>query len=266
MKERILSNLTTECPWRDTLYWYPSISSTNNRAKELAAQGAPQGTVLIAGRQTEGRGRMGRSFHSPEGLGLYLSLILRPRCTPDKLMHLTCAAAVAACLAIEDTTGYAPGIKWTNDLVAGTQKLGGILTEMTLDSKTGLVETAVVGIGINCRHTRADFPPELQNMATSLLSVTGQAPDLPRLAAAMVNRLWQMDLGLQSQKPQTMATYRKRCITLGKPVVLLRQETRRYATAVDLTDDGGLIVRFDDGRTETVTSGEVSVRGMYGYV
>ena len=130
MKEQIQSLLHTECPWRDTLYWYPVTDSTNTQAKLLAKQGAVHGTVLIAGRQTRGRGRMGRDFHSPADSGLYLSVILRPNCKPEQMMHLTCVAAVAACRAVYQVSGLTPGIKWINDLVLQNKKLGGILTEL----------------------------------------------------------------------------------------------------------------------------------------
>ena len=116
--------MTTECPWRDTLYWYDTIDSTNTRAKEMAKEGAPEGTVLIAGNQTGGRGRLGRSFSSPEGMGVYLSAILQPDCKAEQLMHLTCAAGVAACKAVEKAGGIYPGIKWINDLVCGKEKVG----------------------------------------------------------------------------------------------------------------------------------------------
>ena len=105
MKQIILQKLPTECPWRDTLYWNNSTDSTNTQAKLLAQQGAPHGTVLIAGEQTGGRGRLGRSFESQIGMGVYLSVILRPQCPADKLMHLTCAAAVAMCDAVEKVSG-----------------------------------------------------------------------------------------------------------------------------------------------------------------
>ena len=147
MKETILKNLSAECPWRDTLYWYEAIDSTNTQAKRMAKEGAPHGTVLVAGYQAGGRGRMGRTFQSPAGEGMYLSVILRPGCTPDRLMHLTCAAGVAACEAVEAVCGIRPQVKWINDLVLGDRKLGGILAEMSLDQ--GVVDYAVIGIGIN---------------------------------------------------------------------------------------------------------------------
>lgn len=266
MKAEILQNLSAECPWRDTLHWYDAIDSTNNKAKELAREGAPHGTVLIADYQTGGRGRKGRSFSSPAGMGVYLSVILRPKCAPADLMHLTCAAAVAMCDAVEQAAGFRPGIKWTNDLVFGRQKLGGILTELSADPKTGLTDYAIIGIGINCRQKAADFPPELQKIAASLSMVSNRDLAPCRLAAAMIEALVQMDRSLLTEKARIMDQYRKDCMTLGRDIVLLRSDEKRYGTAIDLDEDGGLVVRFADDTVHTVTSGEVSVRGMYGYV
>ena len=266
MKDKILSHFTAECPWRDTLHWYDTIDSTNTRAKLMAKEGAPHGTVLIAGHQTAGRGRLGRSFSSPGGMGVYLSVILRPGCTPDKLMHLTCAAAVAGCKAVEAVSGISPGIKWTNDLVCGKRKLGGILTELSVDNTTGLVAWAIIGIGINCNQQRSDFPDQLQDMATSLAQQTGSACSTIRLAAALVEALHEMDVQLLSGKLQLMDAYRSRCITLGQDVILVRGDDTRYGKALELDDNGGLLVCFADGSLETISSGEVSVRGMYGYL
>ena len=266
MKNEILSHFTTECPWRDTLYWYDTVDSTNTRAKHLAKEGASHGTVLIAGKQTGGRGRLGRSFSSPDGMGLYLSVILRPKCTPDKLMHLTCAAAVAACKAVETAAGIIPNIKWTNDLVCGTKKLGGILTELSLDSKTSLVEYAIVGIGINCQQQPEDFPLELQNMATSIRQLTNTDFSPQKLAAHLIQSLFQMDVMLLTQKESIMDHYRSRCMTLGQEISVVQGDHVRYATALSVDNDGGLTVRYADGQLQTVCSGEVSIRGMYGYV
>ncbi len=264
MKEAIRTYIPTECPWRDTLYWFDTIDSTNTRAKELASAGAPHGTVIVAGQQSQGRGRMGRSFHSPAGLGLYLSVILRPACKPEELMHLTCACGVAACDAVLSSSGIRPGIKWTNDLVIGSRKLGGILTELSLSE--GMVNYAVLGIGINCGHELTDFPPELRDFVTSLKMDTGNAPSPARLAGELICALWEMDKNLLQNQGQLMDRYRKDCITLGKDISILRGDTVTYAQALDIDADGGLLVRYADGTRETVQSGEVSVRGMYGYV
>lgn len=265
MKNKILSLLPKDHQWRDSVLWFDCIGSTNDHAKELAKTGAAHGTVLIADRQTGGRGRMGRSFESPAGAGVYMSVILRPNCKPEQLMHLTCAAAVAMCNAVEIVAGFRPGIKWTNDLVFNTRKLGGILTELSVDPASGLVSYAVVGVGINCGQKREDFPPELQDMAASLSMVSGKPADRERLAAAMICSFADMAENLLIKKADLMTAYSTDCITLGKDIVLLRGDEKRHGHAVGLDADGGLIVRFADGSVDTVSSGEISIRGMYGY-
>lgn len=265
MKDKILAQLNPACPWR-TLSWYDTIASTNTAAKLLAKQGAAHGTVLIADCQTGGRGRMGREFVSQAGMGIYLSVILRPACPPDRLMHLTCAVAVAVCDAIEQVTGLRPGVKWINDLVCEKRKLGGILTELSLDTATGLTEYAVIGIGINCAQTREDFPPALQDLAGSLAMATGKAVDRAALAGAMIDALWQMDSTLLGAKDAILDRYRTDCVTLGQPICVHKADAVLHGTALDVDGDGGLTVRLEDGRVITVNSGEVSIRGMYGYI
>jgi len=266
MKNSILSHLPPEFPWREHLHWLEETDSTNDQLKKLARQGAPHGTVLIADRQTGGHGRMGRSFHSPGGVGIYFSILLRPRCTPGELMHLTCATAVAMCDAVEASAGFRPGIKWTNDLVCGKRKLGGILTELGL-SAGGTVDYAIIGIGINCCQQAQDFPEDIRHIAASLSMVTERAVDRAAVAAAMMEALYRMDARLLTEKQAILNCYRKDCITIGQAVSLLRaDEAVRHGRAVDMDDEGALIVEFDDGRRETVNSGEVSVRGMYGYL
>lgn len=265
MKQDILNSLPGDHPWQNHLICFDSIDSTNNAAKEMAKDGAPEGTVVVAKAQTAGRGRLGRSFHAPAGFGLYFSVVLRPNCAPEQLMHLTCAAAVAACNAIESICEHRPQIKWTNDLVSGGKKLGGILTELFVNS-AGIVEWAVIGIGINCRHTKKDFPPELQNMATSLLQITGKAISPADLAAKLMTSLLDIRNDLLPNKDAILNAYRQDCMTLNQQVVLVRGDEKRYGTALDIDSAGGLIVRFQDGTTECVQSGEISVRGLYGYV
>ena len=254
------------CPRQDSLLWFDTIDSTNTRAKELAAAGAAHGTVLIADSQTGGRGRRGRNFHSPAGSGIYMTVILRPECSPGDLMHLTCASAVAMCEAVEDSCGIRPGIKWTNDLVVGRRKIAGILTELGFGSRGG-VDYAIIGVGLNCCQAESDFPEEIRDIAGSLHTVTGKAVDRAAVAAAMIDALYRMDRTLLTWKDSMMEQYRKDCITLGKAVSLVKADgIVRHGTALDVDADGGLLVQFDDGAEETVNAGEVSVRGMYGYV
>ena len=264
MKNKILSLLTTECPWRDTLYWYPQTDSTNTQAKLLAKNGAPQGTVLVAGNQTAGRGRMGRTFQSPDGQGVYLSVILHPGCSPTELMHLTCAVGAAMVNAVEAACGLRPQIKWINDLVVEGKKLGGILTELSFAK--GCVDYAVVGVGINCLQTQEAFPEEIADIATSLSMVCRKPVQPEKLAAAMIEALWKMEKTLLTDKARWMADYKAGCVTLGKDIQVLRDGQVQPGRALDVDADGGLVVRYADGSVETVASGEVSVRGMYGYV
>lgn len=266
MKETILSHLSSRYPWKEHFHWLEETDSTNDRLKEMARQGAPHGTVLIADRQSGGHGRMGRSFHSPGGVGIYFSILLRPQCRPGELMHLTCATAVAMCEAVEKAAGFRPGIKWTNDLVYKKRKLGGILTELGLSSK-GTADYAIIGIGINCCQKEADFPPEIRTIAGSLSMVTGKKIDRSTVAAAMMEALYEMDKLLLNHKKEILEQYRRDCITVGQEISLLRVgEEVRHGKAIDIDEEGALVVAFSDGHTETVNSGEVSIRGMYGYL
>lgn len=264
MKTKIQNHLPGDHPWQNHIFWFDTINSTNTRAKEMAAAGAPHGTVVIADRQTGGRGRMGRSFHSPAGSGIYLSVILRPECHAGALMHLTCAAAVTAIDGIQAATGLRPGIKWTNDLVVDRKKLGGILTELSVNS-SGMVEYAIVGIGINCTQAPADFPEDIQNVATSLRLCTGKIVDRADVIAKIVVELAYMCQYLQSPAP-ILSKYRSDCITIGQEISLVRGDEIRHGVALDVDDTGALLVQFPDAHTEAIASGEVSIRGMYGYV
>ena len=265
MRETILSLLPGDYPWADRLEYVPRTDSTNTRLKEAALRGAPHGTALIAGAQTGGRGRMGRSFQSPEGAGVYLSMLLRPDCAPGELMHLTCAVAQAMCPALEKVSGIRPGIKWTNDLVYGKRKLGGILTELGFSSQ-GRVDHCIIGIGINCLQQEGDLPESIRDFAGSLSMVSGKTVSPAHTAAAMLEALWKMDDVLLKEKAHILRAYRENCVTLGQEISLLRSDMVRHGKALDITDDGALIVEFSDGHTETVNSGEVSIRGMYGYL
>ena len=265
MKEEILQNLSSAYPWKEYFHYFDELDSTNIRIKSMARDGAPHGSVLIADRQTGGMGRMGRNFHSPGGVGIYMSILLRPQCSPVELMHLTCATAVAMCDAVETATGLRPGIKWTNDLVYKKRKLGGILTELGLSPK-GMVDYAIIGIGINCCQDLPDFAPDIQGIAGSLSMVTGKEINRSKVAAAMMEALHTMSKTLLTGKAPMLEQYRSDCITVGQDISVVRGEEIRHGHAVDVDEEGALLVRFPDGHLEAVNSGEVSVRGMYGYL
>lgn len=265
MLHSLLSSLPTDYPCKENIHFFEAIDSTNTQAKALGMQGAPHGTVLLAKRQTAGRGRLGRTFHSPDGQGVYLSMLLRPGCHATQLMHLTCAAGIAVCDAIESVTGLRPGIKWTNDLVFGGKKLGGILTELSLDN-AGNVLFAVVGIGINCTQKSEDFPDDIRDIATSLAEITKKNIDILLLTATILQSLLAMSDQLLSHREAILAQYRKDCVTLGKEISIVTPSSLRHGIAADIDQDGALVVDFSDGHRETVNSGEVSIRGMYGYL
>ena len=264
METNLLSHLPASFPWRGKLHYFEVLDSTNTQIRRMAVSGAPNGTVVLADAQTAGRGRMGRSFHSPASSGIYLSLLLRPDCPAQKLLHLTCAVAVAAADGIEKAVGIRPGIKWTNDLVVDRKKLGGILTELVLNA-TGEVEYAIIGIGINCSQSTEDFPDELQEMATSLSLCTGRPVCREAVIKELLLSLEKLSQTLFSAD-SLLARYRADCITIGQEVSIIRGEDVEHGTALDVTENGALTVLLRDGTIKTVQSGEVSIRGMYGYV
>lgn len=264
MLDSILSHLTA-APWRDTIQYFDTITSTNDVLKELAAQDAPEGTTLIAGCQTGGRGRLGRTFLSPPETGIYMSVLLRPNCSPLELMHLTCAAGSAACDAIQAAAAIRPRVKWTNDIVYEKRKLAGILTEMGL-GKDGNISYAIIGIGINCNQSPTDFPPEIREVAGSLKMACGKPVDRALVAASMTDAFYEMNTRLLTQKEALLAGYRKDCITIGQTVSVVRNDSVRHGLALDVDPEGALVVQYTDGTVEHVNSGEVSVRGLYGYV
>lgn len=249
-------------PWQELVQVASCVDSTNTVCKRLAAEGAPEGTAVLTVRQTAGKGRRGRVFVSPPG-GLYFSLILRPYEKPESLMHLTAMTAVAAARAVQAVCGVYPGIKWTNDLTLNGKKLCGILTEISLEAESRVVESAVIGIGINC--ARAPLPPEIAAMSTCLEDVCGETIDRNRLAAALISALYEMKQNLFSAKDAWLQEFSEHCVTLGQDVKLIRGDTVFPAHADGIDAQAGLLVTYPDGRTDAITSGEVSVRGLYGY-
>ena len=247
---------------------FEELDSTNNYAKTLAQSGAPDGTAVIADSQTAGRGRMDRSFQSPKGQGVYLSVLLRPQLPPESLPPVTALAGVAVCAAVERVCGVRPGLKWPNDPVLNGKKLCGILTEMSLEAETGRVQSLVLGIGVNILQKPEDFAPEIRETATSLFQALERPVSRPQLTAALLEELDRAYAALRSgDLSDYLAAYRRDCVNLGKTVQLIPfgGGARETAQAVDIDGEFSLVVRGADGREKTVRSGEVSVRGLWGY-
>ena len=241
-----------------------SVDSTNNYAKALAMDraGFVSGTAVIADEQTGGRGRLGRSFQSPRGKGVYLTMLWKSDVSPARALNLTAYAAVAVCDGIEAAVGVRPSIKWTNDIILGGKKLGGILTEMAVEGESGALQYLVCGVGINANHAPEDFSDDIRPIAASLAQELGRPVDRGRLCASVIRAMDRMYADWLSGAGGYWERYRDGCVTLGKPVRLLRGDRTEEAFAEALSPDFGLIVRHPDRTRETVTTGEVSVRGM----
>lgn len=237
----------------------PVVSSTNTLLKSMAAEGAPEGLALLAGEQTAGRGRMGRSFYSPPDSGLYMSLLLRPQIPATEAVRITACAAVAVAEAVEELSGLDTQIKWVNDVLVRGRKVCGILTEGSLDLESGGLSYAVVGIGVNTAVPAGDFPPELRQIAGALFG-EDRPPELRcRLAAAVLDRL--MDFYARLDDPVLWEAYRRRSLVLGREIdILAPGKEPEPATALDLDTDYGLLVSLPDGSLRKLNSGEVSVR------
>ena len=246
---------------------FDSIDSTNAYLKRIALDGAPDGTVAVAAEQTSGRGRRGRSFQSAAGKGVYLSILLRPDMTPQQLMPLTGLIAVAMSRAVDRVAGTHSQIKWTNDLILNSRKLCGILTELSVEGETGELQYVVAGIGFNVSQREEDFDGEVAKIATSILRETGKLVSRAALSAAMIEELDTLYAALKSGDTGAyLDEYRRRCVTIGREVQLLWQDTKEKVTALDVDEAFGLVVRRENGAVETIRTGEVSVRGLYGYV
>ena len=241
-----------------------SVTSTNDLLKAMAEEGAPEGTVLLAGEQTRGKGRLGRRFASAAGQGIYLSALLRPELPPEKLLPLTGFTAEAMVRAVRRVTGAEARIKWVNDLILNGKKLCGILTESAFFE--GRLRYVAVGVGLNVNCDLDDFPEELRDLAGSLKTELGRPFDLAPVAAAMIGELDVLYTALLSGDTAAyLAAYRAHCLTLDRDVLLLQNGVSTPARALDVDGDLGLLVRYPDGREALVRSGEASVRGLSGY-
>ena len=241
------------------LYFYPETDTTNDRIRELALEGAPEGTLAVAEMQTAGRGRMGRAWQAPKDSGIWMSLLLRPDIPPMQASVLTLLAGIAIAEAIEEVTAMEVGIKWPNDILLNGKKLVGILTEMDCDMEK--IHSVTAGMGINV-NTKA-FPEDLQDIATSLYLVSGKEYDRAEIVGCVLKHfeaLYAEFLEKGGVFAPFKERYRERCLNIGKEVRVIGRETY-LATALDITPEGELIVkRRDNGAEEVVFSGEVSIR------
>ena len=238
----------------------PSVDSTNLVLKRQAAELSPW-HVAVSGSQTAGRGRLGRSFYSPPDTGLYMSLFLRPDMPAAEASKITSAAAVAVCEAIEECIGVSASIKWVNDIFVGGKKVCGILTEAAMDMESGSLDYAILGVGINVYEPQGGFPEELKDIA-GCVAHHRQRDLRGRIAASILRRFYALYSGLA--EGSFVEEYRRRSFLIGQDIYVLRGSEKSPATAVDVDRECRLIVKYPDGRTEALSSGEVSVRPVKG--
>ena len=229
-----------------------SVSSTNTLMKERGKKGAGEFSVLIAQRQTKGRGRMGRSFYSPDGSGIYMSILLKPDINTNSLL-ITTHTAVCCARVFERMTGKSVGIKWVNDIYMNERKVCGILAE----SYVGEESFTVLGIGINVVKPKDGFPDDIKNRAGAVFESSS-----PYLREKLICELLREFIKMYKEKnnKEYLKEYKERSIITGKEILLLKSETEEKATALYINDDYSLTVEKENGEICTVNSGDVSIK------
>lgn len=233
----------------DVLY-YPVIDSTNNEAKRLVNDGSGKPMLLVAEEQTNGRGRQGKSFYSPPLTGIYMTLVTHPMSRLANAVTATTAASVAVCRAVEELTQLKPKIKWVNDVYLDGKKICGILTEAITDFETQTVSSVIIGIGMNIK--TIDFPSEVENAAS--LNVNISRVKLIACIANHLNRILCCDYS------EFITYYRSHSMIIGEQIHFIKNTKVTPATAMDIDDTGGLVVRLENGEITTLRSGEISIR------
>ena len=267
-ESEISSRLTTKWAGRK-LYYFDVTGSTNNDAKRLAEEGNPHGTVVVADVQNAGKGRRGRSWQTLSGTALSFTLLLRPEFAPDKASMITLVMALSVAEAVEETSGAAATIKWPNDIVLNKKKICGMLTEMTMTPEMDEIQYIVVGAGINVNNgSQEEFEEEIRKTATSLRIETGRQINRAALLEKVLVRfednyetfLETLDLS------RLRDAYQKHLQGVGGEVRVLDPAGEYAGVSQGIDDHGELIVVKENGEKVQVYAGEVSVRGLYGYV
>lgn len=245
----------------EQISYHHKVGSTNNVLKKMAEEGAPEGTVVVAEEQTAGRGRLGRTWHAPAGKGIWLSILFRPPLAPQEAPLFTLLAACAAVQAIKNNLpALSPGIKWPNDLLLHGRKVCGILTEMKAEAD--LLHYVVTGIGLNVNCEEKVFPPELQTNATSLY-LANNKKTVPRqkLARDLLREIdhYYQEFLADGREP-ILAAWKKYNITLGHKVEVKTLQGAFQGKALDIADDGALLVMDEQGTVHRFLAGEVTLR------
>lgn len=238
---------------------FSSVTSTNTILKEMAEQGAKEGTVIIAEEQTAGRGRTGKQFYSPKGTGIYISILLRPDIPAEESLFLTTSAAVATARAIEDVSDKRALIKWVNDIYLEDKKTCGILTEGAFNVETGKLAYAIVGIGINVCIPDGGFPDNIKDIATAIFDK--QTDSINKRSILIANLLdYFMEYYKDFKSKSYVKEYIERSMIIGKTITVIEGSKTSVAKAIDIDKNCRLKVQFEDGTTKWLSSGEVSTK------
>lgn len=256
--EKIFQFLSDELKSKIEIQVLEKATSTNTLVKELASK-KNEGFVIIAGEQTAGRGRMGRTFFSPGDSGVYMSLLLKPKIKPEDAIQITTAAAVSVCRALEALGIKNSEIKWVNDIYINNKKVCGILTESSFDSKSGKLDFAVLGVGINIYESEDGFPDEIKDIAGAVFSERKENLR-NRFIAEFINSFFDFYNVISSKSH--LKEYKEKSFVLGKEITVIQGENTRNGKAVDIDDCCNLVVEFPDGKTEKLYSGEISIKFM----
>lgn len=248
-----IQSLLSERARNIKLFLYETLDSTNNEAKRMVSNGFKDTALIIANEQTGGRGRLGRNFYSPKNTGVYMSFIIHPQMNIADAVSVTTATSVAVVSALEKLTDVHPKIKWVNDVYIGERKACGILTEAVTDFETGCAQSVVIGIGINT--TTMNFPTEIADRA---ISVNFDGLTRNELIAAVANEMYDICSNLSDKL--YIKDYREHSMIIGKNINFFINNEKQSALAIDIDDDGGLVVKMQSGEIKTLHSGEVTVR------
>ena len=262
-KEELESTIHTKWAGENVVFFEETVS-TNNEIRSLAEQGAPHGTLAVAEKQLGGKGRRGRVWTSPAGVGIWMSMLLRPQIDPLAASMLTLVMALAAKKGIEISTGLKSEIKWPNDLVLNKKKICGILTEMSTELME--IQYVIPGIGINVN--QKDFPDDIKATATSLYIESGKIKKRSEIIAAIMEAFeGYYDTFIKTQDMSGLIEeYNANLVNLGNEVCVLDPAGEFRGVSEGINKEGALLVRLADGTLKEIISGEVSVRGVYGYV
>lgn len=248
----------------DGVVWFAETDSTNVQAKAYAEKGSPHGTLFVADAQSNGKGRRGRSWEAPAGCNIYMSLLLRPEIAASAAPMLTLVMAVSVAEAVREVCKAEALIKWPNDIVLHQKKLCGILTEMSAEDSC--INYVVIGVGVNVNQEH--FSEEIAKKATSIKIEKGIFTEREKLIQAIAEKFWQnYETFLETEDLSGMIeTYNRLLVNTGREVRVMEPGNEYTAYAVGVNEKGELLVKTDDGEEKKIFAGEVSVRGIYGYV